>query len=52
MVNALRPHSLSFDAARVILNEWALQEPLADGGWDTAWEDLCEVEVDRWTHGK
>ena len=48
MVATLRPHSVTFEISRDVIGEWAAQEWLEDDGWDEKWEDLCEVEVDRW----
>jgi hypothetical protein len=48
MVQTLRPHSVSFEASRAVIAEWINQEWLEDEGWQAKWEDLCEVEVDRW----
>lgn len=48
LVDKLRSHSISFADSRDAINEWAQQPWLATSGWNTAWEDLCEVEVERW----
>lgn len=52
MIETLRPHSVTFEASSAVIHEWAAQQWLEDSGWDAKWEDLCEVEVDRWGQAK
>lgn len=52
MVEILRPHTVTFETCREIIQEWAAQQWIEDEGWDTVWEDLCEVEIDRWGQAK
>ncbi|KAI6036978.1 hypothetical protein BKA83DRAFT_4170346 [Pisolithus microcarpus] len=47
-VKQLRSHSLSFETSRIIINQWVEQPYLEENGWDTQWEDLCVVEVEKW----
>ncbi|KAI0747983.1 hypothetical protein C8Q80DRAFT_706915 [Daedaleopsis nitida] len=49
LVEQLRPHDVTFDESRQIVALWQAQPHLAQGGWDAIWEDICTVEVDRWT---
>lgn len=49
LVEQLRPHDVTFDESRHIIGLWQAQPHLAQGGWDVIWEDICTVEVDRWT---
>jgi hypothetical protein len=48
LVDGLRSHSVSFEDSRDAINEWVQQSWLANGGWNAAWEDLCEVEIEKW----
>lgn len=48
MVETLRPHSASFETSRQVINRWVAQPHLEETSWDAEWEDLCQVEVDRW----
>ena len=48
LVDKLRNHSVSFEDSRDAINKWAEQPWLGDEGWNAAWEDLCEAEVERW----
>ncbi|KAI6129055.1 hypothetical protein EDD17DRAFT_1654389 [Pisolithus thermaeus] len=48
LVNQLRSHSLSFEASRLIINQWIEQPYLVENGWDAQWEDICAVEVEKW----
>jgi len=48
MVDTLRPHTLPFEQARQVINEWAAQTHLVEGGWSAQWEDICAVEIERW----
>lgn len=48
MISVLRSHRMAFDEARAVVAQWQAQEVLAEGGWQSFWEDLCEVEVERW----
>jgi hypothetical protein len=47
-ISVLRSHHMLFDEARAVVARWQAQAVLAEGGWQSFWEDLCEVEVDRW----
>jgi len=47
LVDKLRSHSITFEDSRDVINEW-VQQPWLEGGWDAAWEDLCEAEVEKW----
>ena len=48
IVETLRPHSVSFETSRQEINRWVAQPYLEETSWDAEWEDLCQVEVDRW----
>lgn len=48
LVETLRPHSVSFETSRQAINRWVAQPHLEETSWDAEWEDLCQVEVDRW----
>lgn len=48
IVETLRPHSVSFETSRQEINRWVTQPHLEETSWDAEWEDLCQVEVDRW----
>ncbi|KAF9532345.1 hypothetical protein CPB83DRAFT_847686 [Crepidotus variabilis] len=48
LVDKLRSHDVSFEDSRDIINQWTQQSWLAEDGWSAAWEDLCEVEVEKW----
>jgi len=48
LVTILRVHSVSFEDSRDAITQWGEQAWLEDCGWDTKWEDLCAVEIDRW----
>ncbi|KAJ6618334.1 hypothetical protein B0H10DRAFT_1795611 [Mycena sp. CBHHK59/15] len=48
LVDTLRSHAVSFEDARDALATWVAQAWLEDDGWETRWEDLCAVEVERW----
>lgn len=48
LVDILRSHSVTFEDSRDAINKWAEQAQLEDTGWKTVWEDICEVEVERW----
>jgi len=48
LVNTLRDHSVPFDTARDAVRRWIEQPWLEEESWDAKWEDLCEVEVERW----
>ena len=47
IVDKLRHHSIPFEEARVLVNQWAAQAEL-DVECVTDWEDLCAVEVEKW----
>ena len=49
LVEQLRPHDVTFEESRQIIAQWQAQVHLAQGGWDAVWEDICAVEVDRWS---
>jgi len=48
IVETLQPHSVSFETSRQVINRWVAQQHLEETSWDAEWEDLCQVEVDRW----
>lgn len=48
IIEVLRPHSVSFETSRQEINRWVAQPYLEETSWDAEWEDLCQVEVDRW----
>ena len=48
ILEALRPHSVSFETSRREINRWVAQSHLEETSWDAEWEDLCQAEVDRW----
>lgn len=48
IVETLRPHSVSFETSRQVINGWVAQPYLEETSWDAEWEELCQVEVDRW----
>lgn len=48
LVDKLRSHSTTFEDSREIVNKWAEQPWLEGTGWEAAWEDICEAEVERW----
>jgi hypothetical protein len=48
LVDTLRSHTVSFEDSRNAISQWVEQPYLRDDGWDEKWEDLCEVEVERW----
>ncbi|KIY66464.1 hypothetical protein CYLTODRAFT_398643 [Cylindrobasidium torrendii FP15055 ss-10] len=48
LVARLRKHAMPFEEARRAVATWSEQRWLEDQGWEAKWEDLCEVEVDRW----
>ncbi|KAF6765002.1 hypothetical protein DFP72DRAFT_798545 [Ephemerocybe angulata] len=48
LVERVRSHSTPFEKAKEAVTKWAEQPFLVDDGWEAAWEDLCDVEVDRW----
>ncbi|KAG9014938.1 hypothetical protein FRB94_007010 [Tulasnella sp. JGI-2019a] len=43
----LSSNSLTFEESRTALRQWVAQPCLAEGQWED-WEQLCEVEVDKW----
>ena len=49
IVNTLRSHSVSFEVSREAISRWVAQPFLEEGSWDAQWEDLCEVEIERWS---
>ena len=51
LVNSLRSHSITFEESKSILAKWDSQPHLEADEWVQEWEDLCEVEVDKW-YGK
>jgi len=48
LIDQLRSHSISFEKSREIINTWIEQPWLEDAGWQAAWEDICEAEIERW----
>jgi len=48
LVNTLRSHSISFEDSRIVLTKWVSQAHLESASWDAKFEDICDVEVDRW----
>jgi hypothetical protein len=48
LLDTLRSHEVSFEISRKVANTWAEQPYLEDDGWDARWEELCQVEIDRW----
>jgi hypothetical protein len=52
IVETLRSHSVSFETSREALANWVAQPHLEEGGWEAQWEDLCEIEIERWVSVK
>ncbi|KAN0124064.1 hypothetical protein V8E52_002554 [Russula decolorans] len=48
LLETLRSHDVSFETSRKVANTWVEQPHLEEDSWDAKWEDLCEVEIDRW----
>ncbi|KZV64462.1 hypothetical protein PENSPDRAFT_757232 [Peniophora sp. CONT] len=48
LVEEVRSHDTPFAAAREAVLRWAAPGILEDESWDARWEDLCDVEVDKW----
>lgn len=48
LVETLKSHSLPFEESRRIITTWMGQPHLEASDWVAEWEDLCEVEVERW----
>ncbi|VDC07117.1 unnamed protein product [Peniophora sp. CBMAI 1063] len=48
LVEEVRSHDTPFAAAKEAVLRWAAPGTLEDEGWDARWEDLCDVEVDKW----
>jgi hypothetical protein len=48
LLDTLRSHDVPFETSRKVANTWAEQPHLEEDSWDAKWEDLCEVEIDRW----
>ncbi|PPQ64009.1 hypothetical protein CVT24_009383 [Panaeolus cyanescens] len=48
LVNRLRSHTIKFEESRQILDKWIEQPWLQEDGWDNRWEDICDVEVEKW----
>jgi hypothetical protein len=48
LVNKLRSHSITFEESRDAINQWAQQPWIEEDGWNSAWEDLCAAEIERW----
>lgn len=48
LLDTLRSHDVSFEISRKAANTWAEQPYLEEDGWDARWEELCQVEIDRW----
>ncbi|KAF5330371.1 hypothetical protein D9619_005872 [Psilocybe cf. subviscida] len=49
LANQLRDHSATFENYRDIINQWVAQPHLEGAGWEAAWEEICEAEVERWS---
>lgn len=49
LANQLRDHSATFENYRGIINQWVAQPHLEGAGWEAAWEEICEAEVERWS---
>lgn len=47
IVDTLRSHDVKFEVSREAINRWVTQPFLQEDGWEAFWEDLCEVEIDR-----
>ncbi|KAI0093930.1 hypothetical protein BDY19DRAFT_919643 [Irpex rosettiformis] len=52
IVDTLRSHSVSFETSREAVTNWVSQPQLQEGSWDAHWEDLCDVEIERWNSAK
>lgn len=52
IVDTLRSHSVSFEVSREAISNWVAQPHLEDVSWEAQWEDLCEVEIERWNSAK
>lgn len=52
IVSTLRSHSVSFEVSREAISRWIAQPHLEEDGWEARWEDLCEVEIERWNGTK
>ncbi|KAF8636677.1 hypothetical protein AX17_003483 [Amanita inopinata Kibby_2008] len=48
LVDRLRSNSVSFEDSQEAIAKWVEQPWLGDSGWETRWEDICTVEVERW----
>ncbi|TEB35983.1 hypothetical protein FA13DRAFT_1787437 [Coprinellus micaceus] len=48
LLESVRSHSTPFEKAKEAVTKWAQQPFLIDDGWNAKWEDLCDVEVERW----
>ena len=48
IVEEVRSHDTPFAEAKEAVLRWAAPGVLEDEGWDARWEDLCDVEVDKW----
>lgn len=49
LVDKLRKHSIGFQESREIINKWVEQPWLEGAAWDDVWEDIYEVEIERWS---
>ncbi|TFK25081.1 hypothetical protein FA15DRAFT_756169 [Coprinopsis marcescibilis] len=47
-VNRLHSHSIPFEEAKDIIEQWAQQPHLLEESWGDRWEDICAAEVERW----
>lgn len=52
LVDTLRSHQVTFDVSRQAVAQWAAQPYLEEGVWESQWEDLCAVEIERWNSRK
>ena len=48
LLESVRSHSTPFEKAKEAVTKWAQQPFLVDDGWNAKWDDLCDVEVERW----
>lgn len=52
IVETLRPHHVKFEKSRESIAAWIAQPALEESSWEAHWEDLCQVEIDRWDSSK
>ncbi|KAK2467052.1 hypothetical protein APHAL10511_001310 [Amanita phalloides] len=48
LVDKLRSNSISFQDSRDAITGWVEQPWLEESGWNSQWEDICAIEVERW----